>query len=97
MWPDHWNSDKIIAHGLAEILVNQGKLLERTEKTLHNQEKFMALADDFKTALDKLQADVTTLLGKVGTPSGTPDATLQPLLDQVNALDATVVAGTPTP
>lgn len=69
--PQHWTHEETVLHLLKEILVNQ--------------ESQMAAIDDLNANVEKLQADVTTLLSGV-----TPNAQVEAAAAAVAAIDATV-------
>lgn len=72
--PEHWSFEKTVVRLLKEILINQ--------------EIQMAAIDDLNAAVSQLSTDVQALIAK---PSGgTPDAAVQAVTDQVNALDQQV-------
>jgi len=57
------------------------------KEILINQEMTMAAIDDLNSQVAQLQADVQALISKT---SGTPDAAIQAVTAQVNALDTQV-------
>lgn len=97
MWPNHWDIEKIVAHGLAEVLTNQGILLERTHTIIKNQETQMAELDNLNSNVAKLSTDVDALLARPVPPAGVDPAAVQAAADAVAAIDAKVVAATPAP
>jgi hypothetical protein len=84
MFPKHWELERIIRHAFAEILTNQ-KLI------ISNQEKQMAAIDDLNAAVTQLTTDVDALIAA----QGTPDSAIEPVVANVNALDAQVKAALP--
>lgn len=88
MWPGHWNTDEIIACGLAEVLTNQGKILERQAELFLKQEKAMSALTDLQAKVSKLATDVAALVAERNT--GASNADLTALGAQVDAIDATL-------
>lgn len=75
VFPEHWSFERILHHGLAEILVNQ--------------EKQMSALTDLQAAVAKLKIDVEALLAQ--HQAGATDTDLQALTSAVNAIDAEIV------
>jgi hypothetical protein len=79
---------KLSLMGLAEVLFNQGKILERTAELFLKQEKIMSVLTDLQASVAKLSTDVAALVAENNT--GASDADLAALKTQIDAIDATL-------
>lgn len=86
MFPEHWDLEQVTRHALAEILVNQHKILER-------EEKLMDALQTLQAAITKLAADVAAFI--TANSGGANDAQLAALTAQIQAIDVTVAPAAP--
>lgn len=86
MFPFSWDHDRICKHALAEILVNQHKILLQQEQT-------MSALTDLQSSVSKLQSDVDAFIS--ANSGGASDADLVALKAAVDAIDAKVAPPTP--
>jgi hypothetical protein len=81
LFPERWDHETLTKRALAEILVNQHKILE-------SQEDQMSALTNLQTAVTQLQTDVAAFIA--ANSGGATDAQLEALTTQIQAIDATV-------
>lgn len=67
MFPGHWSFERIVVHGLAEIITNQ-------QLIRHNQGEIMSVLTDVQAKLAKLKADLQAFVA--ANTGGASDADL---------------------